>query len=1599
MAREVGLRGRMDIAQFNSNVQSFMKSIRDMNKEVARVAKESSAGAKSAGDSAGFLGVSWQRVKDIVTGVVIIQVFRAISNALKSVAADAVDAVSKFQTLQITLQAILARDFAREFGVPVAQALKAVTDQAQELLMWVRRVAVTTPFSVESLASALAYGQAFGFNVAQSKRLTLATGEFVAGMGLTNEHMQRIIYNFGQMLASGRVLGRELRDLANNFVPIRDITQLLADEAGVPFEEMKKAMKEARVSAEQFIGAFVRMAETSFPGAMERMARTIAGVKQNISDFIRTLIGLELLGPMMARIAEMAASALDKAFSPGTLRAFAILGQTLLFAFNQIVGVIQNHLAPAIGKFMAALGLGAPTAFNFASAILYISATLVKFGQILGGGISSLAKFVNDLSSRFGATFAELIQRAAGWGFNVIRSLAEGMARAIVVVVQVLSAIAKVFTYWLSGHSPPKLLPELGAWGKAAMESWLSGWTSADFGIFNEIANIVSNFIRSLAHEIPQKDLIPRILGARAAIESAIDDVKKFGEVTEGSLNKIFKAIKITSGPLREFIRESFEFAAISALIGEAKKVLEFDFEFPVPVEILGETVDTLEELIQAAGRFKGELGAALQDYARDLLAVEQANKRVAEAQKFLNDITEKYDDELRALRDLQEQFKEEEDTSGRLKDIEAAIATGLLTDEEKRRLELEREQILLENKISALERERDTAVDTAQDRLEAERKIADEAEKHLELQRRLTQQLADEQLAAAKEQLEIARAQVQMQIDTNNLIQEQVRLLEQLAKAAAAGAGEPFEIPGLDFEGFTSQFEATLEDSKQSIIDAINDLQTDIVTQINTFISNITAPFAGIPDILRGFFADIGKTFEAAKDNPAIQAFLVSIGNFFGSMSQVVANLRTFWDENGEEILGIIGTFFSRLTELIKPELAGVLVSIGLGIEKFGEFLVTLSQQLVGNGPEIQASLQSWVDWVFEEGIPKLQDFGKTLTDDIVPAIVAIADILIANGPLILAVLAGIAGAFLLLSQAKGIIELGVIIFNVFRMFQLIAELAAPLIAGLGGIGGAGGALAGIMGTLSSILGPLILLFIGIAGVIVALKTNFGGFKTLLVEAFGSIREAIEPAFAPLKKAFKDLKPVMAEFRKSLAPMAAVLLPILKIIGGLILTAIVPAIVTVLALIVGLIRGILTGITFFLQGIKTMQEGFIRVVEGIKGVVEGIVNFFTGIFTGNVEMIKEGFSQLVKGLNDIIGGFLVALYGQFKAQLGFVIGLIGGFVEGVIKFFITLANRLIKKSIIPDMLSAIILAFVTFFADTVLKFGAWILSVIETIISFFDKAVQTGKDFVQSLLDGITDRVFGPGGLIESVGDYIQNVIDTILSFITAFLEAGKELIRNLLAGIREIFESAEGVYETFKTFMGKVVATILEFTQDFVDVGKKIIEGIIQGLIEKAIDLYNTIKDIIEEALKRAGLASKTESPSKIMKELGGMWMIGFTQGLVEQASATEQAIFDVFSGLASIPAGMQLTGANTSIQSVLDKLAELSDFESLGKLGASVDVRHLFQPQNGGLNTLLTQPSPSYTNIRTINVEVNPTYATVQSEAGIYYDVRAALAHMSR
>lgn len=237
-------------------------------------------------------------------------------------------------------------------SMTAGEALKDAGEPAKALLNWVKEIAVTTPFSVEGLSNTLAMSMAMGINSDMAKKLTMSIGNFTAGMGLTEEHLQRIIYNFGQMNAMGKVSGRELRDLSNSMVPVNDIMDMMAKKAGVTRDEMREMASEGGVPVQDFFDAFMELADTDFPGAMDRMSRTWQGVTSNIQDFIGSVLGMELLGPTVQTFTDIAADALGGLMKPEVREGITSTGHQI----NGMIGFLLPRVKTLGGSFLNLAG-------------------------------------------------------------------------------------------------------------------------------------------------------------------------------------------------------------------------------------------------------------------------------------------------------------------------------------------------------------------------------------------------------------------------------------------------------------------------------------------------------------------------------------------------------------------------------------------------------------------------------------------------------------------------------------------------------------------------------------------------------------------------------------------------------------------------------------------------------------------------------------------------------------------------------------------------------------------------------------------------------------------------------------------------------------------------------------------------------------------------------------------------------------------------------------------------------------------------------------------------------------------------------------------
>lgn len=462
----------------------------------------------------------------------------------------------------------------------------------------------------------------------------------------------------------------------------------------------------------------------------------------------------------------------------------------------------------------------------------------------------------------------QLIDVVAPYGENIMDSLASGLARGIAAILPVLQQVRALFVYWLKPGSPPRLLRELTDWGKSAMQEYLRGWTLADFDALERVGGIMERVIRGFASsgDIKETDLVGRVFGSQKAISQAIREFKELGYVTEGT------------------------FGAIADAVGPA--------------------------------------GTEVAELTRRYFDLQRATKGVKDAQVELNGITDKYAKALRPVNDQLDAIDErlrDLDDQRTLEELGKVLLDPHATVNEREQARLRIEKIRLEDHRRAIEGERDTALDAAQQKIDAAQKeeaaqqqkyaiaeaaldqqaktnalIAEETTLRQRLidegiaeQKRVLSELEAEQRKAAAETERIADAQLRWQLASTDTAGQLAIMQEQLAKTVE-GTAEYYDI----LTQIISLRERLDKEGDKGGGGLLPSLQDALGTP-----ADVQATSQGIKDLsaaLDAAFAALsggdGKTVELA---PAWQNFADTLGTI-GDTAKEVRPLIT-------EVIGII--------------------------------------------------------------------------------------------------------------------------------------------------------------------------------------------------------------------------------------------------------------------------------------------------------------------------------------------------------------------------------------------------------------------------------------------------------------------------------------------------------------------------------------------------------------------------------------------------------------------------------------------------------------------------------------------------------------------
>lgn len=300
---------------------------------------------------------------------------------------------------------------------------------------------------------------------------------------------------------------------------------------------------------------------------------------------------------------------------------------------------------------------------------------------------------------------------------------------------------------------------------------------------------------------------------------------------------------------------------------------------------------------------------------------------------------------------------------------------------------------------------------------------------------------------------------------------------------------------------------------------------------------------------------------------------------------------------------------------------------------------------------------------------------------------------------------------------------------------------------------------------------------------------------------------------------------------RKALSDLTVVLTPLLEIIAD-----------------------VIGNISNWVSENKTLAAIIIAVASAI-GIIVGIFAALAPIFTA------------ISSLAGILGVSIGAIAGPVLLVVGIIAGLIA------------IGVALWKNwDEIKAKCTEIWTAITNFLSNT------W-----ENIKTSISNAWEGIKNFFIDNWDKILSIFFGPIGILVSFiiknWDEIKSVSINIWNSITSFLS---NIANNILSAITNKFisikNSIANTFSSVKDVISNIWNNILNFFNniDLYSIGKNIIQGLINGVLSMAKNVVNSVKNVVDGAIKGAKNLLGIHSPSRVFMEFGEYTGEGFINGM---------------------------------------------------------------------------------------------------------------------
>lgn len=205
-------------------------------------------------------------------------------------------------------------------------------------------------------------------------------------------------------------------------------------------------------------------------------------------------------------------------------------------------------------------------------------------------------------------------------------------------------------------------------------------------------------------------------------------------------------------------------------------------------------------------------------------------------------------------------------------------------------------------------------------------------------------------------------------------------------------------------------------------------------------------------------------------------------------------------------------------------------------------------------------------------------------------------------------------------------------------------------------------------------------------------------------------------------------------------------------------------------------IPALIGGISAVLLAVTVATGHGEELLNGIRTMLDGFLDFFTGVFTGNFDLVIQGLIQIFSGLNMAVTSVLEGVRDTINLFLTWLDEKTNGTFHGLIE------NIRIMVSGLIDGAEQILNGFIEFLTGVFTGNLEMALNGINTMVEGLKTAISAILDGLQNLLIGFLDW------LDEKTNGRFHGIIEIAKNFVTGFFTTVKETLSNILDSVKQI-------------------------------------------------------------------------------------------------------------------------------------------------------------------------------------------------------------------